>query len=1132
MLSVFYTETNSELVNHYWRTKIVDTWEKIDLYDGSDSVAYQYDDGSLVETHAWHIPASAVVEIACRNIRPDQGFYQAGVRSIGSSKNRILNLHEAEGGGHTNVSMFVQADADSCIEVRSSNNNSTYGPRYSIVGYWRGVEYIDLIDTFTIGVEETWTNIALSGYGVASGSIVEIACINTSGGYLTSQTGSANIVGARQVGSSIDRKIQLHEPEVDLEPKTPDAREFITMQVQTSGENATIQVYAQHSGIAQFMVLGYWSVAPGDYTECWIDIPPAVLDSTWEARDMGASGLSTGATVETQLVNSFSSWNAIMGVQQNDGTLSDRLLNLHEAESSGNHLARMHTPLQTDGNMYVYHDETSRSHGFIAVGYWDNYIEYPFSVSTSTNCDLFIGGRNPSMHYMETFTETKFPSTPINQWNTKNISSELPSYALIDGAIAEIMIRNRSHSTPVIGGVRSTDSNLERKYEIHESEENYTSIETIMMHVPVSSSGTIETYGGHADYLEFKVVGCWIGGRYIETTGNFDAGATSGWTQHNLGLYGVPEGKIAEILISNSGQTLAHSGGIRAVGSSLDRLVDIASLIDNYGVTWEGSTYLTMFVETSGVGATIEVYAGDNTEIDFNVVGYWDAPPGSYTELAQVLIPDANTSQWVNLDIYASGGIPSGAVAEMILANSDWTNDNILGVRELESTLERRDQWAETNEDGGSYLGLCGGRMHVNTVSGYIQTYHQQANAKSYFATIGYWDNFNEIFTPINDNCPLYVSGSAASINNSCPLYMYGISIADSSDLFITGYDDINAYGDLYVFGAYLCKTNSEYSVNYPSGVSCYTYGSGIIPESGQIDTFIHGHLSPSASGELVIEGSVAISGTIDFYIQAGAFNDISLYILPKNNKNNSCDLFIDSHAFISGTCPLVMGPGISRDSWTFYLKTEDNDVNDTVNLFTFGSPSGVDQMYHRAPLFLQASGATSPYTTGGTNKWTMFLKSQSGNPVSNDSWSMFLKADFTISSTCNLYTYGHASGTPPHGTKINNSIGLICSADPDDLTRIGYIPLSSDPWTLFLRCQAGYFATSTLFISGAAPISSLASGNLFIEGLFGQPSSTATLYMMGILGIIDNGPGGLHLFLDAINQVYNTSGNLYTHGY
>ncbi len=1131
MLSVFYTETNCKLADHYWRTKVVDTWEKLDLYDGSDSVAYQYDDGSLVETHAWNIPASAVVEIACRNIRPDQGFYQAGIRSVGSSKNRILNLHEAEGGGHTNVSMFVQADADSCIEVRSSDNNSTYGPRYSVVGYWRGVEYVDLIDTFTIEAEETWTNIALSGYGVASGSIVEIACINTSGGYLDSQDGSANIVGARQVGSAVERKIQLHEPEVNLEPKTTGAREFITMQVQTSGENATIQVYAQHSGIAQFTVLGYWLVAPGDYTECWIDLPPAVSDSTWEARDIGSSGLPNNATVEIQLINSFSSWNAIMGVQQNEGTLSNRLLNLHEAESSGNHLARMHTPLKTDGNMYIYHDETSRSHGFTAAGYWDNYINYPFPVDASTSCDLFIGGRNPSMHYIETFTETKFPSTPINQWNTKDISSELPSYALIDGAIAEIMIRNRSHSTPVIGGVRSTDSILERKYEIHESEESYTSIETIMMHVPVSSSGTIETYGGHGDYLEFKVVGCWIGGRYIETTGNFDAGATSGWTQHNLGSYGVPEGKIAEILISNSGQTLAHSGGARAVGSSLDRLVNIASLINNYGATWEGSTYLTMFVETSGANATIEVYAGDNNEIDFDVVGYWDAPPGSYTELAQVLTPDANTSQWKNLDIYASGGIPSGAVAEMILANSDWTNDNILGVRELESTLERRDQWAETNEDGGSYLGICGGRMHVNTVSGYIQTYHQQANAKSYFAAMGYWDNFNEIFVPINDNCPLYVSGSAASTSDSCSLYIYGISIANSNDLYTTGYDNINASGDLYVFGAYLCKTDSEYSINYPSGVSCYTYGSGIIPESGQIDSFIHGHLLSSVSGDLVIKGSIPTSGTTDLYIQAGAFNNTTLYLLPKDNKNNNFNLFSCGHSVVSGTCSLYIGPPHALSEWTLYLKVGETTKTNSTNLFTRGTPSGVNDITNTLPLYLDAIEASYPYTGGGTESWSLYLHTSSGYPTNTDSWPLFLCSDSTTTKDADLYIYGHASGSPPHGRGIYHVANLYV-ANNAPYWRWGYIPENQN-WTMFMEVKPGWFNTTTLFISGH-PIPGTefsSSGDLYMYGN-DTINNQISLWTFGISGLINNGPSGVPLFINAVTGVYNQETTLYSHGY
>jgi len=52
------------------------------------------------------------------------------------------------------------------------------------------------------------------------GAIVEIAAINTSGGYDATQDGVSNIVGTRAVGSSAERKISLHEPEVDIEANT------------------------------------------------------------------------------------------------------------------------------------------------------------------------------------------------------------------------------------------------------------------------------------------------------------------------------------------------------------------------------------------------------------------------------------------------------------------------------------------------------------------------------------------------------------------------------------------------------------------------------------------------------------------------------------------------------------------------------------------------------------------------------------------------------------------------------------------------------------------------------------------------------------------------------------------------
>jgi hypothetical protein len=163
-----------------------------------------------------------------------------------------------------------------------------------------------------------------------------------------------------------------------------------------------------------------------------------------------------------------------------------------------------------------------------------------------------------------------------------------------------------------------------------------------------------------------------------------------------------------------------------------------------------------------------------------------------------------------------------------------------------------------------------------------------------------------------------------------------------------------------------------------------------------------------------------------------------------------------------------------------------------------------------------------------------MFLKSSASDPTDRQSWPLYLKADTTTTGVCPLFTYAHASGESPRGIAFSGSVGLVVSTDPDDPNRIGYIPHSShdDPWTLFVKVDTGFFNTASMYISGASPIIAFASGNLFIGGLFEQETATTTLYMLGVSGLFNNGPSGLHLFLEVGTLVYNTSGNLYTHGY
>lgn len=339
----------------------------------------------------------------------------------------------------------------------------------------------------------------------------------------------------------------------------------------------------------------------------------------------------------------------------------------------------------------------------------------------------------------------------------------------------------------------------------------------------------------------------------------------------------------------------------------------------------------------------------------------------------------------------------------------------------------------------------------------------------------------------------------------------------DSPSLYTFAFEESSGTCNLFTKGPEFICTSGDF--DYPLNSGLFTHPSGGTSPS----LYTKGPEFICSSGDFVYPGDPN-----DFTYPSGGLSP-DLYILPKDNKNNWFTLFI--------------GPPVNRQTWTLYLKTIDNDINDSANLFIHGwqpasGVSGVNQNFSHMPLYLEATNANYPYTAGGTDSWTLFLKVLTGGvpegPNFDNSWTLFLKADSTTSGTCGLYTYGHGIGESPHGIEVSGSVGLVCSVDPDEWWRIGYIPFNSDtdPWTLFMKCEPGHFGITTFYISGAVPTLFAASGNLFVRGLFEQETGIAPLYLMGVSGLFNNGPSGLHLFLDAGNQVYNTTGNLYIHGY
>jgi hypothetical protein len=142
-----------------------------------------------------------------------------------------------------------------------------------------------------------------------------------------------------------------------------------------------------------------------------------------------------------------------------------------------------------------------------------------------------------------------------------------------------------------------------------------------------------------------------------------------------------------------------------------------------------------MFVKAGGdANATIEVYAEDDNDVTFVLLGYWDTAPGTYVEAATDLGPAAADQTWGDVDLSAFG-VPALAVAQIVIANGQGDGHYMQGLRENVSSLARLLDLHEA-ESGG----LDVATMHVTADNNsMIERYHQDVSKTHKFYLYGYW---------------------------------------------------------------------------------------------------------------------------------------------------------------------------------------------------------------------------------------------------------------------------------------------------------------------------------------------------------------------------------------------------------
>jgi len=222
----------------------------------------------------------------------------------------------------------------------------------------------------------------------------------------------------------------------------------------------------------------------------------------------------------------------------------------------------------------------------------------------------------------------------------------------------------------------------------------------------------------------------------------------------------------------------------------------------------------------------------------------------------------------------------------------------------------------------------------------------------------------------------------------------------------------------------------------------------------------------------------------------------------------------------VSGQMGLFISGQGETNYWNLFLKTPDNDIATSRDLFVYGSPSGINLNFagQGIDLFVKSSFEDSIYPPITNAYNPLFMAVESGNELNSGYWSLFLKSDTSINNNIDLYISTHekiASGF----------IDLFIARIPDFPGEEGFTPINAYQ-TLFLKTIIGETDILDLFISGFV-VTVNSNIDCFIEGVF-TINDNLNLVLFGISGIIDN---NLDLFIYGIDNP-NSNVEFFIRGY
>ncbi|MEE8459847.1 MAG: hypothetical protein V3S08_08230, partial [Phycisphaerales bacterium] len=654
------------VMHETWTASTAATWETMDLSGAP-----------------YNVPAEAVVEIAVTNSATNAELW-GGVRAYGSTLERRMQLHEAEGGGTDVIVVHVQTDASSRIEHYAQ---TTADIGFIILGYWAEGRYVEHYIELDADQNNVWLDHDLATYGVGPGDVAEIVLNHKKGN-------QEREFGVRTNGSGLSRLMNAHETESN-------GVETATMHVVADAtDRATVELYCGNANNVNPILFGHWSTPPGTYTELFTDIGGPTASATWESKDLTSFSVPVDAVVEIILVNTQFDAEANMGVRDNGGSAA-RLLDLQEAEnaaeapSSGGDFGRMHTLADAASTVEIYDEDITKTHQFLLTGYWE-----PQSAVALAEHDA---GQQP-----DAFTEIGaamgaelfgFELDPFG--DTANVNPIVFSISTITGLTdldwtsVQIAVDDNGDGaigggeTTTVGGAGVVDQaagtiTFSTTFSVSTATNyilvaDFVGLDTGDM-VTVTLDDSNITSSITVDGAATPVIhreGCF----YFERQEQWHVATINSWETKDLSGYPyyVPANAVLEIAMQNLKANVEHSVGVRAVGSVLERLFTL------HEAEGGGMDVVVMQVQADA-SSQIQYKASLDRHVTFNLLGYWDC--GTYVEaFQQFTAGTADTWEAENLAPY---GVASDEIVDVVLVNTDTANTYNAGTRNVGTSHERK----------------------------------------------------------------------------------------------------------------------------------------------------------------------------------------------------------------------------------------------------------------------------------------------------------------------------------------------------------------------------------------------------------------------------------------------------------